>query len=99
MSAASIQKLDRLQKLVEAADKNGEPLVLPDKLRAMLGKKNFADMTLEELEGVHDAVMNIWHLAKLKNELKARNEKQSQKKRTQNSKAKWTPSSRFRMTD
>lgn len=75
MSAASIQKLDRLQKLVEAADKNGEPLVLPDKLRAMLGKKNFADMTLEELEGVHDAVMNIWHLAKLKNELKARNEK------------------------
>jgi hypothetical protein len=75
MSAASIQKLDRLQKLVEAADKNGEPLVLPNKLRAMLGKKNFADMTLEELEGVHDAVMNIWHLAKLKNELKARNEK------------------------
>lgn len=75
MSAASIKKLDRLQKLVEAADKNGEPLVLPDKLRAMLGKKNFADMTLEELEGVHDAVMNIWHLAKLKNELKARQEK------------------------
>ena len=75
MSAASIQKLDRLQKLVEAADKNGEPLVLPDKLRAMLGKKNFADMTLEELEGVHDAVMNIWHLAKLKNELRARQEK------------------------
>jgi hypothetical protein len=75
MSAQSVQKLDRLQKLVEAADKNGEPLVLPDKLRAMLGKKNFADMTLEELEGVHDTVMNIWHLAKLKNELKARNEK------------------------
>lgn len=75
MSAASVQKLDRLQKLVEEADKNGEPLVLPDKLRAMLGKKNFQDMTLEELEGVHDAVMNIWHLAKLKNELKARAEK------------------------
>ena len=75
MSAASVQKLDRLQKLVEEADKNGEPLVLPDKLRAMLGKKNVADMTLEELEGVHDAVMNIWHLAKTKNELKARKEK------------------------
>lgn len=75
MSAASVQKLDRLQKLVEEANANGEPLVLPDKLRAMLGRKNFQDMTLEELEGVHDAVMNIWHLAKLKNELKARNEK------------------------
>lgn len=77
MSAASVMKLDRLAKLVEEADKNGEPLVLPDKLRAMLGKKNFADMTLEELEGVHDSVMNIWHLAKLKNELKARNEKRT----------------------
>jgi hypothetical protein len=75
MSMASITKLDRLQKLVEEADKSGEPLVLPDKLRAMLGKKNFADMTLEELEGVHDAVMNIWHLAKLKNELRFRQEK------------------------
>lgn len=75
MSIKAGEKLTRLEKLVEEADKNGEPLVLPDKLRAMLGKKNFADMTLEELEGVHDAVMNIWHLAKLKNELKARNEK------------------------
>ena len=75
MSAASVMKLDRLAKLVEEAEKKGEPLVLPDKLRAMLGKKNFADMTLEELEGVHDSVMNIWHLAKTKNELKARAEK------------------------
>lgn len=75
MSAKAADKITRLEKLVEEADKNGEPLVLPDKLRAMLGRKNFQDMTLEELEGVHDAVMNIWHLAKLKNELKARNEK------------------------
>ncbi len=75
MSAKSVQQLDRLAKLVEEADKKGEPLVLPDKLRAMLGKKNFADMTLEELEGVHDSVMNIWHLAKTKNELRARKEK------------------------
>lgn len=74
MSATSVMKLDRLQKLVEEADAKGEPLQLPDKLRAMLGKKNFADMTLEELEGVHDTVMNIWHLAKTKNELRARAE-------------------------
>jgi hypothetical protein len=75
MSAKAVEKISRLEKLVAEADKNGEPLVLPDKLRAMLGKKNFADMTLEEITGVHDAVMNIWHLAKLKNELKARQEK------------------------
>lgn len=74
MSASDVMKLDRLDKLVKEASDSDEPLVLPDKLRAMLGKKNFADMTLEELEGVHDAVMNIWHLAKLKNELRAKNE-------------------------
>lgn len=74
ISAASVQKLDRLAKLVEEADAKGEPLQLPDKVRAMLGKKHLADMTLDELEGIHDTVMNIWHLAKTKNELRARAE-------------------------
>lgn len=55
------QGLDEFLKAQEAA---GEPVFVSDDTRALLGRRNYTEMTLQELEGVHDAVKNLWTVAK-----------------------------------
>jgi len=75
VTAKSLQKQDRLAAFLKEAEEKDLPVNIPDYLTNALGKRNYSTMTLEELEGVHDTVMSIWHLAKTKNELRARKEK------------------------
>jgi hypothetical protein len=53
-----------LAELVAEADAAGEPVFVSDKTRDLLNRKNYSELTLEELEGVHDAVKNLWTIAK-----------------------------------
>lgn len=70
VSARSVQKANRLAALVAHAEAAGQPLILPERLMESLGKVAFDDMTMDDQQALHDSVMNIWHLAKLKNKLK-----------------------------
>ncbi|CAB5079527.1 hypothetical protein UFOVP143_4 [uncultured Caudovirales phage] len=55
------QGLDEFVKEQEAA---GEPVFISSETRDLLGRKNYTEMSLQELEGVHDAVKNLWTVAK-----------------------------------
>lgn len=75
VTAKSLEKQNRLAAFLKEAEEKELPVNIPDYLTSALGKRNYSTMTLEELEGVHDTVMSIWHLAKKKNELRANKEK------------------------
>lgn len=42
----------------------GEPVFISSATRDLLGRKNYTEMSLEELQGIHDAVKNLWTVAK-----------------------------------
>ncbi len=71
VSLKVLKKRPLLQEIVERAIAEDEPINIPPEVLG-LGKKNYSQLTLGELEAVHDAVKNLWTLAKLKNELKTR---------------------------
>ena len=71
VSLKVLKKRPLLQEIVEKAIADDEPINIPPEVLG-LGKKNYSQLTLGELEAVHDAVKNLWTLAKLKNELKTR---------------------------
>jgi hypothetical protein len=62
-------KLQKLREFMDDLDP-AEPFTIPDKIMEAVRSKNYQDMTLEELEGLHDAVMRIWHLARRHNKLR-----------------------------
>jgi hypothetical protein len=74
VSLKTLEKRELLPEIIKKLEANDEPVLIPPALLAA-GVKNYSQMTLEELEGVHDAVKNLWHLAKLKNTLKRKREK------------------------
>jgi hypothetical protein len=71
VSMKLLNKRPTLQEIVDAAIAADEPINIPDHILGR-GMKNWSQMTLEDLEGVHDAVKNLWTLAKLKNTLKTK---------------------------
>ena len=60
----AIKARKSLDEIVKEAEANGEPVFVSDATKALLNRKNYTEMTLEELEGVHDAVKNLWTIAK-----------------------------------
>lgn len=66
------QGLDEFVKEQEAA---GEPVFISSATRDLLGRKNYTEMSLEELEGIHDAVKNLWTVAKEINTVRREGEK------------------------
>lgn len=64
--------LDRrasLESYLRKLEEEGATITIPDELRSEAALKNYKQMTLEELETVHDAIKNVEHMARLKNRL------------------------------
>ena len=74
-SLKTLNKRKTLQEIVDQAIAADEPVNIPPEVLDTARLKNYSQMTMAELEGVHDAVKNLWTLAKLKNTLKARQQK------------------------
>jgi len=70
ISGKAARRLNTLNDLIAHAAENEEALNIPPDLADEARRKNFADMTMDELHGLRDAVVNIWHLARLKNKLR-----------------------------
>lgn len=75
VSLKLLKKRATIAELMAEAEANEEPLSIPDYL--LVKSTNYSKMTLEQLEGVHDAVKNLWTLAKLKNTLRDRHQKRA----------------------
>lgn len=75
VSLKTLNTRAKLQEIIAHATENEEPLNIPDYL--MVKATNYSKMKMEQLEGVHDAVKNLWTLAKLKNTLRDRQEKRN----------------------
>lgn len=71
-ATVSQKVLDRrgsLQKFVEGLESQGLPVDLPDELLDESRRRNYKQLTVEELQGVTDGLKELQHLARLKNRL------------------------------
>jgi len=75
VSLKAIKARKSLDDLVREAEKNGEAVFVSDETKALLGRKNYTELTLQELESVHDAVKNLWTIAKAVTAVRKGNEK------------------------
>lgn len=64
VSLKAIKARQGLDEFVKEQEKIGEPIFISSATRDLLGRKNYTEMSLEELEGIHDAVENLWTVAK-----------------------------------
>lgn len=64
VSLKAIKARQGLNEFVKEQEAAGEPVFISDATRNLLGRKNYSEMTLEELEGIHDAVKNLWTIAR-----------------------------------
>lgn len=70
----SLVALDRRTSLREWAEQQraeGLPVDVPERLLSDAYRQHYKDLTYEELQGIHDTVKQIAHLARLKNKLLA----------------------------
>jgi hypothetical protein len=68
----SLKAIDKRKTLVEWVEAQREQGMVPDIAPELLNeatRKSFKDMTVEEVRGLRDAVLQIAHLGKLKNQL------------------------------
>ncbi len=69
VSNKAIDRRKALAEWVAEQDKAGEPVEIDDAKLIDATRKNYRELTFEELSGVHDAVKSIAHLATVKNKL------------------------------
>lgn len=77
VSAQAAAKREGLAAFVARQEAAGLQVDIPARLLAEAYRKNYRDMTVEELRGTVDAVRNIEHLAKLKGKLVSAREAQA----------------------
>jgi len=64
-----VERRRSLAQFVSEQESAGNVVTVPQHLIEQSARVNYRDLTFEELNGVRDAVVNIEHLAKLKNKL------------------------------
>lgn len=75
VSLKAIKARQGLSEFLKEQEAAGEPVFVSDETRNLLGRRNYTEMTLEELSGVYDAVKNLWTVAKELNTLRKGAEK------------------------
>jgi hypothetical protein len=68
-SLSSIDKRESLADFIRRQEENGTVPVIPDRIRNEAYKTSYKNLTINELQGLHDSVKNITALARLKNKL------------------------------
>ena len=69
VSFNALRKRGALESFIAEQEAAGNIVAIPEKLRIESQLKSYKLMTVEELNGLRDAVKNIAHLAKLKNKM------------------------------
>ena len=69
VSGPQVERRRSLAQFVSEQEAAGNVVTVPQHLIEQSARVNYRDLTFEELNGVRDAVVNIEHLAKLKNKL------------------------------
>lgn len=69
VSGPQVERRRSLAQFVAEQEAAGNVVTVPQHLIEQSARVNYRDLTFEELNGVRDAVVNIEHLAKLKNKL------------------------------
>ena len=69
VSGPQVDRRRSLAQFVAEQEAAGNVVTVPQHLIEQSARVNYRDLTFEELNGVRDAVVNIEHLAKLKNKL------------------------------
>ncbi|NMZ19710.1 hypothetical protein HBO08_22100 [Pseudomonas rhodesiae] len=69
VSGPQVERRRSLAQFVSEQEAAGNVVTIPQHLIEQSARVNYRDLTFEELNGVRDAVVNIEHLAKLKNKL------------------------------
>lgn len=69
VSGSQVERRRSLAQFVAEQEAAGNVVTVPQHLIEQSARVNYRDLTFEELNGVRDAVVNIEHLAKLKNKL------------------------------
>lgn len=69
VSGPQVERRRSLAQFVSEQEAAGNVVAVPQHLIEQSARVNYRDLTFEELNGVRDAVVNIEHLAKLKNKL------------------------------
>lgn len=64
-----------LRAYLERMEVDGQTVAIPDSLREEAFLRNYKTMTLEEFQALRDAIKNLDHLAKKKNDIRVRGEK------------------------
>lgn len=75
VSGPQVERRRSLAQFVAEQEAAGNVVTVPQHLIEQSARVNYRDLTFEELNGVRDAVVNIEHLAKLKNKLLNRKDK------------------------
>ena len=75
VSGPQVERRRSLAQFVADQEAAGNVVTVPQHLIEQSARVNYRDLTFEELNGVRDAVVNIEHLAKLKNKLLNRKDK------------------------
>ncbi|KRP78099.1 hypothetical protein [Pseudomonas lactis] len=75
VSGTQIERRRSLAQFVSEQEAAGNVVTVPQHLIEQSARVNYRDLTFEELNGVRDAVVNIEHLARLKNKLLNRKDK------------------------
>lgn len=69
VTATQLDRRESLRKFVAKLEKQGLPVDIPAEVLDDARQVNWQELTVEELEGVYEAVAQIAHLARLKNRL------------------------------
>lgn len=75
VSGPQVERRRSLAQFVSEQEAAGNVVSVPQHLIEQSARVNYRDLTFEELNGVRDAVVNIEHLARLKNKLLNRKDK------------------------
>ncbi|MBN2987315.1 hypothetical protein [Pseudomonas lactucae] len=75
VSGTQVERRRSLAQFVSEQEAAGNVVNVPQHLIEQSARVNYRDLTFEELNGVRDAVVNIEHLARLKNKLLNRKDK------------------------
>lgn len=75
VSGTQVERRRSLAQFVSEQEAAGNVVTVPQHLIEQSARVNYRDLTFEELNGVRDAVVNIEHLARLKNKLLNRKDK------------------------